>query len=128
MFGNSGNNRIDGRAGNDTLYGGAGTDTFVFSTTPTSANIDEILDFAVAQDKIELSRSMFTALNAGSSLNASAYRVGSTALDADDRVIYEISTGGLFYDSDGNGAALQIQFATLDANLPLASTHFVLVA
>lgn len=128
LLGNSGNNRLDGRAGNDTLYGGGGVDTFVFTTAPTATNIDEILDFAAAQDKIELSRAVFTTLNAGSWLNASAFRIGSAALDADDRVVYNNTSGGLFYDSDGNGAALQIQFATLDPSLPMTSANFTIVA
>ena len=50
-------------------------------------------------------------------LEANAFRVGSKAADADDRIIYDLSSGALFYDRDGNGAARQVKFAVL-ANKP----------
>ena len=38
------------------------------------------------------------------------------------------ATGGLFYDSDGTGAAAAIQFATLSKNLALTFTSFDAIA
>lgn len=129
LAGNSGNNRLNGLDGNDTLHGGTGADTFVFSTMPSFGNVDNILDFTIAQgDKIELSRTaVFTALNAGSSLNASAFRIGSFPLDADDRIIYENTTGYLYYDSDGNGATSAQTIAYLATGLAMTASNFILV-
>jgi Ca2+-binding RTX toxin-like protein len=52
-----------------------------------------------------------------------------TAHDADDRIIYNTSTGRLFYDSDGNGAGAAVQIAII-GNRPsnIASNDFVIVA
>lgn len=52
LEGGSGNDLISGGEGDDILYGGAGTDTFVFVT---GGGTDEIKDFEVGVDKIDLS-------------------------------------------------------------------------
>ena len=49
LDGGAGNDRLDGGAGADTLIGGAGNDTFVFGDG------DTVLDFVVAEDRIDLS-------------------------------------------------------------------------
>ena len=70
---------------------------------------------------------MFTTLAAGA-LSADAFRLGTAALDADDRILYDAATGALFYDRDGTGAAAAVQFATLD-NMPatLNATDFLVI-
>ena len=57
-----------------------------------------------------------------------AFRSGTAAGDADDRIIYDSATGILYFDSDGSGAAAQILFAVLD-NKPatLAATDFEVI-
>ena len=69
---------------------------------------------------------MFAPLSPGP-LPASAFRVGTAAADADDRIIYDPATGQIWFDNDGTGAAVQVLFAVLDnapANLS-ASDFFV---
>ncbi|MFN0194181.1 MAG: beta strand repeat-containing protein [Aestuariivirga sp.] len=117
-----GNNYLYGRDGNDTLTGGFGIDQFVFDRAIGPANTDTITDFVVADDYLRLDDAIFTALSVGY-LTAIAFRTGSAAADADDCIIYDSVTGAVFYDSDGTGAAAQIQFATLSAGLALANSN-----
>jgi ELWxxDGT repeat protein len=120
ITGNSGNNRIDGGLGNDSLTGGAGNDQFVFSTALNgSANVDTISDFTIGQDQIVLNGSVFTHLNLTNSvLNAAEFHSGTGAALAAtasfQHILYDTVTGKLYYDADGNGAGLAVQFATLN--------------
>ncbi len=132
LAGGGGDDRIDGGAGNDRIYGGGGRDTLeggsgrdgFYFTERGSANADRILDFAAADDTIFLSRSEFSKLAAGA-LSASAFRQGSAAADASDRIIYDKASGRIFYDPDGNGSAAATLFATVDAGTSLTSADFV---
>ena len=47
--------------------------------------------------------------------------------DADDRIIYDSATGALYFDADGNGAGLAVQFANLHEGLPLNATDFQVI-
>jgi Ca2+-binding RTX toxin-like protein len=58
-------------------------------------------------------------------LPAGAFRTGSSAQDADDRIIYDAATGALYFDGDGNGGGAAIQFATLGTGLSLAASDFI---
>ncbi|MFN0194182.1 MAG: calcium-binding protein [Aestuariivirga sp.] len=121
ITGNGGNNYIYGREGNDALTGGLGIDQFVFDRAIGPLNVDTITDFNVADDFLRLDDAIFTAISTGY-LAGSAFATGAAAGDADDRIIYDSVTGAVFYDSDGTGAAAQIQFATLSAGLALAAS------
>jgi len=50
------------------------------------------------------------------------------SLDAGDRIIYDDTTGAVYYDSDGVGGVVQTQFATLSAGLALTNFDFFVVA
>ena len=67
---------------------------------------------------------MFTGLSAGT-LAASAFVIGATAADADDRIVYDSATGALYFDADGNGAGGAVQFATLTTGLALTNNDFI---
>jgi Ca2+-binding RTX toxin-like protein len=132
--GNDGSNTINGGAGNDSLTGRGGWDLFWFDTALDDnpmpdgyTNIDAITDFNVADDTIVLDRSIFGALGLGS-LAPGAFRIGTIALDADDRIIYNNVTGALSYDSDGLGGTAAIQFATLNMAPALTYLDFLVVA
>lgn len=124
IIGNNGNNRIDGGGGADVLEGLLGADTFVFSTALGGANVDRISDFAVGVDKIELSSGIFTGLGAGA-LPASAFVQGTQAADGDDRIIYDTSTGNLWFDADGSGSGAAVQFARVASGLNISASDFV---
>lgn len=125
------NDTINGGTGNDTLTGGAGADRFNFYD-PAIEGIDQITDFNVAEDVIgiyvgENAPSAF--IDAGLALNApiaaNQFQTGAAAADGDDRFIYNSATGALFFDVDGNGAAAQIQIATLATGLALTNNQLV---
>jgi Ca2+-binding RTX toxin-like protein len=126
IVGNSGDNAINGREGSDTLTGGAGEDTFVFSRALGPDNVDTIMDLSRNADTILLHSNVFTALSgmAGGRLVASALRGGTEAADANDRIIYDRTTGALYYDADGTGGQAQILFAVLDNQTLISADVF----
>lgn len=118
LTGGDGNDSLVGGSGNDTLVGAGGADRFVFNTTPDAAsNFDTIADFVSSVDNIWLASATMTALGSAGPLSASAFLTGSgstTASDTDDRIIYDTSTGILYYDADGSDMAIEaVQFAVL---------------
>jgi len=124
LLGGGGNDRLNGGTGLDTLNGGSGADEFLFASTPFSIvpgfNRDHVVDFLQGTDKLLLENAVFTGLAAGA-LAPGALRNGTTALDADDRILYDAATGNLYFDPDGTGASSAFLFATLD-NRPAALT------
>jgi Ca2+-binding RTX toxin-like protein len=123
ISGGIGNNFLDGKLGSDTLTGNAGIDNFVFSTTLGATNVDSISDFTAADDTMRLDDTIFDALPGGT-LAAAAFRLGTAAADADDRIIYNSATGDVFYDADGTGAAAQIRFAILATTPVVTNADF----
>lgn len=121
LTGTSGSDRIDGRSGNDkiwgkggtdTLVGGADSDTFVFDTALGSSNVDTITDFYPRYDTIQLENAIFSKLNYTGQISSSHFQNGRPD-DSNDYIWYDRSTGQLNYDSDGNGSAASVHFATL---------------
>jgi Ca2+-binding RTX toxin-like protein len=110
-------NTIIGREGRDTLKGQAGADTFVFDRQLGADNVDRIIDFntntASEGDTLKLKSAVFTGI-ANGALNETAFVSGINAQDAADRLIFDQTSGRLWYDSDGTGASAQILVATFD--------------
>ena len=129
IVGNAGANTLNGGLGSDTLYGKAGKDTFVFANTPSASNRDHLGDFSAADDTIQLSKAIFTALSAGT-LAASAFKdlsVSGATVDASDRILYNKTTGVLSYDADGSGTKAAVQFAIVDTKVALTNADFFVV-
>jgi Ca2+-binding RTX toxin-like protein len=137
LFGAAGNQNLSARGGDDTLAGGVGVDTlwggigadrFFFRDTGV-ANADSVADFASGSDKIVLDASVMTALGANGNFAASDARFAANATgvaqDADDRVIFNTSTGQVFYDADGTGSGAAVLLATLQTGATLAATDIV---
>lgn len=133
ITGNGANNQLNGGAGNDILNGGTGTNTLTGGTNAdifrfTTANhTDTITDYDVPQDTIQFENSVFTALTTPGTLAADQFRVGTTALDANDFIIYNTVTGKLLYDADGNGAGIAKQIAIVGVGLSMTNADIVVI-
>lgn len=128
LLGGAGKDWIEGGTGNDYLTGGAGKDVFIFSSALSVAGVDRITDFSVADDTIHLNSHIFTALGeAGHKISSAEFRIGTAAQDATDHIIYNSSTGALFYDADGSGGAAAQKFAVIGSGLALSSADFLVV-
>jgi Ca2+-binding RTX toxin-like protein len=130
LNGGAGSDTLAGGLGNDTLIGGAQADYFVFNTAlNASTNRDTIADFA-AEDTIRLENAIFTALTTTGTLKADAFYAAAGAIaahDASDRIVYNTSTGALYYDHDGSGGAAAVQFATLSNHAALTYADFAII-
>lgn len=111
--------------------GGSLNDTFLFSTTLGNGNVDTITNFAHGSDKIGLGHaagSPFAGLALGT-LAASAFKVTGLGgvVDADDRIIYNQTTGKIYLDMDGSGAGAALVFAQVTAGMVLAASDFIVL-
>ncbi|MDB9390714.1 beta strand repeat-containing protein [Microcystis aeruginosa] len=136
ITGNSGNNILNGSDGNDTLIGGTGNDTLTggaggdqFTFNNRNEGIDTITDFLSSQgDKIAVSAAGFGGgLAAGVAITAAQFVLGTTALNASNRFIYNTITGGLFFDGDGTGTLAAIQIATLSSKPTLTASDILVL-
>lgn len=135
LIGNDGNNTLSGAAGNDilngglgadTLSGGPGSDAFVFDNLAVGG-IDTLTDFTSGVDEIALDDAVFTALAGSLDLSAN-YITGTAALDANDFLVFDGSTGALYYDQDGSGAgSAAVQIATLSNDATPTSSDFTVI-
>jgi Ca2+-binding RTX toxin-like protein len=130
LGGNEGVDWVRGGTGNDTVAGGSGQDEFAFADFG-AANADLLTDFDAGWDHIQLNTAAFTALSGSGRFSAGDARfysaAGATAAhDADDRIIYNSTTGQLFYDADGTGAAPAELIATIQNHSALGATDLFL--
>jgi Ca2+-binding RTX toxin-like protein len=130
LFGFDGNDVLDGREGNDRLEGGAGGDVYWFSTAPGSANADTIVGFVSGGEQIVLDAGVHPSLGPNGNFAAGDARFATGAgfnsgQDSSDRVIYNTTTGQLWYDADGNGSGTAQLIATLQGAPALAATDLM---
>ncbi|MEI7694894.1 MAG: M10 family metallopeptidase C-terminal domain-containing protein [Chlorobium sp.] len=136
IIGNAGANTLTGTAYGDTFTGGAGADLFVFNTLPASAaNRDVITDFQPGVDFLQFSKAVFTKFTsaAGKVLSAAEFWSGTGVIaghDTSDRVVYDTTTGNLYYDADGNGAgaAVLVALVGITTHPALAATNIQIIA
>ena len=125
MIGNDGNNTLIGNALRNTLVGGAGADIltggdgagmFVFSTALGAGNVDSVADFVLGSYLLQLAVNLFGGLGpSNQAVGASLFAGGAgmvAAADAATRIVFDTSTGNLYYDADGAGGAAAQWFAT----------------
>ena len=131
LTGQGGNDTLYGAGGVDTLWGGNGNDFFVFREMG-AANADKVSDFATGQDKLQLDDSAFGAIGAMGNFAAGDGRfwaaAGATSgHDASDRVVYDTSTGSLYYDADGSGSGAAQLVATITGHPTVAATDIAVI-
>ena len=140
IIGGTGNDLIVGRLGNDTLTGGKGNDTFVFNTPPNNkTNVDLITDFTSGKDHLQLSKAIFAGLKTeagvgygienGTVLKASEFVSSKTAVQgttATSHLIYNSTSGALYYDADGSAVEVAILGAT--THPALAASDILIIA
>jgi Ca2+-binding RTX toxin-like protein len=119
IYGNSGNDWIEGRNGNDTVSGGSGQDSYVFREFG-AANADIVTSFDSDWDMLRFDNAAFTTLGADGRFSAGDARFYAAAgasggHDADDRLVYNTSSGQLYYDADGSGDGGAQLVATVQA-------------
>jgi Ca2+-binding RTX toxin-like protein len=124
ISGSGGADHLAGGVGHDVLRGGQGADFFYFFVTPADADSDRIKDFGVGHDKILLEHTVF--LEIGKSLRKSEFRLGAVAQDSDDHLIYDRSSGKLYYDADGDGANVQNLIAIVSGAPAIGHGDFVI--
>lgn len=123
LTGNESANTLNGKEGDDILTGGAGADTFVFDTKLGAANIDTISDFVSGTDAINLSKKVFSKYKAGADLAADFVSgAGAIAHDASDHILYDTSTGKLYYDADGSDSQAAVLLVTLTGHPKLSAS------
>ena len=87
---------------------------------------------ATDYDLIFLDNDVFTAFGtANVALGAAAFRSGAgvtAAQDASDRIVYDTTTGNLYYDADGAGGSASIQFGILTTKPAITAGDFFIVA
>jgi Ca2+-binding RTX toxin-like protein len=117
LLGGDGDDQLRGGDGADTLTGGAGIDRFTFTAPYSGA--DTITDYDADLEKIVLDLGDgFGALDYPGMLDAqyfyAAAGAAAVAQTADHRIIYDTSSGSLYYDYDGVGGYDQELFVTLN--------------
>ncbi|MBD0413133.1 calcium-binding protein [Oryzicola mucosus] len=129
IVGNFKGNIIKGGDGNDTLTGGNGGDRFVFDTPLRPSNVDTITDFYERQDSIRLDDAVFVGLTEGALIAKAQFKdIGTGTVDASDRILYDSTTGDLFFDRDGSGTAYDaVKFAVIDNLEPLSYRDFLVI-
>jgi Ca2+-binding RTX toxin-like protein len=125
IFGREGGDRIWGGAGNDILIGGDNGDGFVFDTALDAVtNVDLIKDFDPTQDRIRLNDAIFKKTYDEGTLRSSWFRAGDKALDSNDHIVYDQTTGSVYYDADGSGSGAAIKFVGVENKPTLTAADF----
>ena len=90
-------------------------------------NVDTVTDWAVG-DSIQLENAIFTRLTTTGVLASTRFAANANghAMDANDHVVYNTTTGALSYDADGSGAGAAVQFATLVGIPTLSAADFTI--
>ena len=130
ILGSAFDDTLIGGAGADKMTGGDGADHFIFNQISSTRTFDTILDFTPSVDKLDFAKTSFKGMDPLGVLPEALLWVSSTdtaAHDADDRIIYNTTTGALFYDSDGLNGSAAIQIATLGTKPFISFSDFNII-
>jgi cysteinyl-tRNA synthetase, unknown class len=106
LLGGAGDDRLVGDRGRDRLTGGSGRDIFVYENfVPRTLGRDEITDFEVGVDKIELRLNVFSQLSPGQTLKPEEFAIVNSrraAASSSALVVYDATSGHLSYNANGS--------------------------
>jgi|GEM_PF-2415923 len=130
LAGFDGNDIIDGLGGNDAYLGGAGNDIFRLSTAPNAkSNVKTIVDFVQGEDAVEINAAAFkwkdVPLGALLAENFGSNADGIAETET-QRLVYNNTTGQLFYDADGSGRGKAVLVAVFENAPDLQHTDITL--
>ncbi len=122
IYGGLGEDDLVGGAGRDRLLGGGDGDTFVFNAAPVRGAAD-VTDAYVEGDldTLVFDNDAFARIGPVGALSSTRIAFGTSAADANDRLIYSAASGRLWYDADGTGAKDQILVAIIAKDLLAAA-------
>ena len=126
---NRGDARGDTFLSIESFYLGAGNDRFVISEAPLKFNLDTITDFNVADDTIAIDNLFLPKLKDGA-LKVGSFWIGAQAHNGNDRIIFDNTSGKLWFDEDGKGRHAAQLIGTLDTSGltgTLTSADFIIV-
>jgi hypothetical protein len=128
LKGNAGRDVLWGKAGSDVMFGGddSDADAFVFDTA-IGSDVDWIVDFNPTHDSIRLENSIFKKLTSTGTLSSSFFKVADKALDSNDFIVYNKTTGALSYDADGSGSGAAVKFAVIENKAALTAADFLVI-
>ncbi len=126
LVGGLGTDTLTGEQGRDRLTGGADADRFVVNALDKH---DIITDFKAAQgDRIAVSMEDMGGNLKQGKLASARFTLGSTSDHTKSDLIYDKSSGRLFFDVDGIGGQKQMQIAKLAAGTTLAAGNIFVTA
>lgn len=111
---NLGGEPHQGTATSDTLTGTASPDGFVFDTPlDRESNVDVLVGFDPADDRIELDNAIFRKLKTEGTLKGKFFNLGRKADDKNDFINYNKNSGAVTYDKNGDRKGGDVKFAVL---------------
>jgi Ca2+-binding RTX toxin-like protein len=134
LNGGAGDDKVFGGLGKDTMTGGGGRDAFVFDTKPNKkTNLDKIVDYNVKDDSVYLDNAVFKKLGgkgtelAPAKLSKAFFKIGDSAKDRNDYVVYDNKKGVLYYDADGSGGGKAVEITILKKNLKMSAADLFVI-
>lgn len=134
LAGGGGNDIVRGGAGSDTFIAGAGRDALVGGTGSdvfrfgrgSNDEIDRIVDFDPSEDIVELRRGLLPGSGLSGTLTAADFATVATLGSSDAKIIYESSTGLVYYNS-GRAGSTPVALLNLGKDLSVSADAFKIV-
>ena len=125
LFGGGGHDVLDGGKGSDQLDGGGGTDKYDFTEKP-GHGVDTIASFEKGE-LLRLDSAAFKHIGSHGTLKSKYFYAHAHAHDSNDRILYQQSTGKVYYDSNGDASGGRTLFAILDNTPHLHNDDFFVI-
>ncbi len=122
LRGGGGDDILVAGSGSDTLVGSGGADVFRFGKD-AAQDLDTIADFTPGEDIIEIKRALLPGSGLSGTLTAADFATVTTLGSSDAKIIYESSTGLVYYNPGRSGSA-PVALLAVDKNLSISADSF----